>query len=119
MTAVRRSAAARIGVVAVSDRPRAVLRDVVSRRSKADILLLRQLARGSLLTEQRDAADHRHLPGWPIRFGRTAGVFWLFDQVEFLLPARTNSEHWPFSGGGSTDDRSATWPIPQPQRSRN
>jgi len=54
--------------------PWAVQRDAASNRSKADIVLPGQLLRGSLSTEARVAADHRHLRERSIRLGRKAGV---------------------------------------------
>jgi uncharacterized protein YndB with AHSA1/START domain len=26
-------------------------------------------------------------------------MYWMFDRMEFVLPARTKSEHWPLKGG--------------------
>jgi hypothetical protein len=34
-------------------------------------------------------------------------TYWMFDRLEFMLPARTRSTHWPLRDGATADDRSA------------
>jgi hypothetical protein len=29
----------------------------------------------------------------------TRVIYWMFDRMEFALPARTKSEHWPLNHG--------------------
>jgi uncharacterized protein YndB with AHSA1/START domain len=39
-------------------------------------------------------------------------MYRMFDHMEFMLPARTKSEHWPLKNACTPNDRSAPCPIP-------
>ena len=45
-------------------------------------------------------------------------MYWMFDHMEFVLPARTKSEHWPLEAA-LNPTKETPWPTPQPPRSRS
>lgn len=47
---------------------------------------------GTMILNNLKAIAETGRPPWKIRL-----MYWMFDHMEFVLPARTRSEHWPLN----------------------
>jgi hypothetical protein len=100
-------------------RPGAVARNIVSQRLKAAIFLPRQSACGSLQRSRQTLQISVIWQASAPTLGTRLASWPLSGKWSSCCPRIRMASSRRFGGDGSTDDRSAPWPIPQPQRSRN